>query len=128
MDQTELKRRFGYAKHTVVGKVGRFHVIAGRDRGNIVAITLEERTETGGPNFYQILFHGEDALSAFELGVQSGDLIIVTLDEVRAKAYLNRSVDPPAPLGYFECRGKEPFVLSRPALDAGPADDGARFR
>ncbi|MDR3135371.1 MAG: hypothetical protein LBU69_04665 [Deltaproteobacteria bacterium] len=116
MDQQTIERRFGYDRHLVLGQVGRFHVLAGLDQRSYIVITLEELDSHSKPlgNFHQIVFLGQDANKALELGIKTGDIIMVGLEDLKARAYMDNFTVPPRAVGYFESIGRDPFILSRP--------------
>jgi hypothetical protein len=116
MDQSICEHRFGYQRHLIFGQIGQVHVKSGLYGNLVMVITLQELNDHYFPtgNYHQIIFQGEDSQTAMELDLQSEDLIIVSLEDLRAKAYLDPNKVPSRPIGYFESRGREPFIVERP--------------
>jgi hypothetical protein len=101
-----------------VGRVGRIHAISNAGRDPAIALTLEELDAAGQGSFHQVVLRGADAIMALEAGLRSRDLIIVALEGLTARAYLDGPPGQGRPVGYLESRGRDPFVLDRP----GPQD------
>ncbi|MDR2387840.1 MAG: hypothetical protein LBE80_09695 [Deltaproteobacteria bacterium] len=125
MDQQKLKRRYGYESHTVIGQVGKLHILSSKNQSPVIVLTLEESLSKNqaDKNFYQIVLSGQEALTAFQLGFQSGDEIVLTIDELKAKGYLDQSHNPPQVVPYFEARGRDAFILRRPGSDSDLPDE-----
>jgi hypothetical protein len=111
-----------------MGEVGRIHLLSGQQPVPAIAITLESHDETGqaAGAFYQIVFYGLDATALVNYGVRGGDTIVVSVEDLEAKAYVDVSKSPPRPVGYFECRGRDPFPLSFRQARLYPDPNGSR--
>jgi hypothetical protein len=120
MSNLKLQRRFGFERHTVVGQVGKLHILSSKTQSPVIVFTLEEfsNLDQAEKGFYQIYLCGEEAIAAFRLGIQTGDEVVLSLDELKPKAYLDPGANPPRPVPYLEGQGRDIFLLRRPGLES----------
>jgi hypothetical protein len=125
MDQATARRRFGCDRHLVIGEVGQDRTLSPDGRAPLPSVALEEHSDRGGPTgvLHRIALLGRDGQEARDLGLRAGDVVIVTLGDMTARAYLDKTRDPPRVVGYFESLGRDPFLLGRPD-PSGPPEGG----
>ncbi|MDR1049704.1 MAG: hypothetical protein LBP95_01230 [Deltaproteobacteria bacterium] len=112
-DQTG--RAPGYDRHIIIGRVGAARSLDNGEGGTDVTLTIAELDGGGRVTdvWHQTTLVGADALKAESAGIARGDVVIVSLEELRARAYIDNSGPVPAAVGYFASRGSDPFVLER---------------
>jgi hypothetical protein len=112
-DQTG--RAPGYDRHVIIGRVGAARRLDNGEGGTDVTLTIAELDGCGRVTdvWHQATLVGADALKAESAGIARGDVVIVSLEELRARAYIDNSGPVPAAVGYFASRGSDPFVLER---------------
>jgi hypothetical protein len=121
-----------YDRHMVTGRIGRLAAMVSPEGEKVVCLTMEEVDEKNDahsdPVFHQIIATGRDVEKIQAMGMKSGDLVLFSLTDLLARAYLDRSSDPPRAVGYLESYGFDPLILERAVRPEGGGPEEKPWR